>query len=84
MTLFFVLKGSRYLQACASTTSCGAHRGSGRHGKGGMTAMANNSPRGGSGTRPDLTCLYWAQERCGGQIHTLAANQSHCSVGLPD
>lgn len=61
ITLFFILKGSRHLQACASTASCEAHTGSGRHGTGGMTAMASNSPRGGCGTRPDLTCLYWAQ-----------------------
>jgi len=59
ITLFFIPKDRRYLQVCASTASCGAHAGSGRRGKGGMTAMANNSSHSGSGSRPDLTCLYW-------------------------
>lgn len=40
---------------CTSTTSCRAHARSGRHGKGGMTATANNSPCSGSGTRPAYT-----------------------------
>lgn len=42
--LFSVLKGNRHLEVCASTVSCGAHAGSGRHGKGGMTTTGGPDP----------------------------------------
>lgn len=51
-TLFSVLKGSRHLEVCASTVSCGAHAGSGGHGKGGMTATLTVLTAAGG---PDLT-----------------------------
>lgn len=51
-TLFSILKGSRHLEVCASTVSCGAHAGSGRHGKGGMTATLTVLTAAGG---PDLT-----------------------------